>query len=125
MTSPRQKAFLLYLARTLTGLGVLLYAASSFAAERWPSQAQGYPSTSWLLLLVLGFGIIGVRMGSSEAIPSHRDQRRVWPYVLGGIIAVATIIYWATSAWAPLWRVTIGIYASAMLATIMLVMFEE
>lgn len=125
MAQPREKGLLLYLVRALAGLSILLYALASIAVERWPSEAAGYPSSSWLLLLVLGFGIIGVRLGGSEAIPSHREARRVWPYVLGGIIAVAAIIYWATSTWAPLWRVTIGIYASAMLATIMLVMFEE
>lgn len=118
-------AFILYLARSLTGLSVLFYALVSLAAEVWPASVQGYPSSSWILLFVLLFGIIGVRFEIKEAAVAHHRGRYVWPYVLGGVAVIAAVIYWATLSWAPVWRITMGMYASAMLATIMLVMFEE
>lgn len=125
MKESRQNGFLLYLVHSLTGLSVLFYALVSLAIELWPESTQGYPSSSWILLPVLIFGVIGVRFGVKDSAIVHHGERRVWPYVLGGIVVVAAVVYWATSPWALVWRITVGMYASAMLATIMLVMFEE
>lgn len=112
-------------AHVLMVLAVIAYSALSFLGEVYPDVLTMDFSPSWLLLPVLLFGIISVRLPMGEPHTETTIRTRRWPYVLASVLVLGAILWLSTMSWSMVWRIIMGIYAIALLVTILLVVFED
>lgn len=113
------------LARSLLFASVLAFGVCVFLVETIPAMIGLYAAPQYLLLLIVIFGIIEVRLPQHESAPRDSDGRRIWPYVLSGMIALGVLVYSITAPSALVWRILVAVYGAIVLATVLMTIFEE